>query len=139
MGTETGSWSTKRGSYMCKTIQLTGVSMLIVMIRPSRTMLRWSRDLRLVWASASLWRKLGSWAPAVCICHTRHSHGRRCVTYMSHPSLTRQAVRYIYVTPVTHHAEVAPRSSSRLGFGLTMAGVGVPGVVVVLHICHAPC
>jgi hypothetical protein len=31
---------------------------------------------------------------ALRICHTRHSHGRQCDTYMSHPSLTRQAVRH---------------------------------------------
>jgi hypothetical protein len=38
------------------------------------------------------------------ICHSQHSHGRRCVMYTSHPSLTRQAVRYVYVAPVTHTA-----------------------------------
>ena len=43
---------------------------------------------------------------ALRICHTRHSHGRRCVTYMSHPSLTRQAVRYVYVT-IRHQVELA--------------------------------
>jgi hypothetical protein len=43
------------------------------------------------------------------ICHTRHSHGRWCVTYMSHPSLTWQVVRYVYVTPVTHMAGGALR------------------------------
>jgi hypothetical protein len=32
---------------------------------------------------------------ALRICHTRHSHGRRCVTYMSHPSRTWQAVRHV--------------------------------------------
>jgi hypothetical protein len=35
------------------------------------------------------------------ICYTRYSYGRRCVTCMSHPSLTWQAVCYVYVTPVT--------------------------------------
>jgi hypothetical protein len=44
---------------------------------------------------------------ALRICH-RHSHRRRCVTYMS-PSLTRQAVRYVYVTPVNHTAGGALR------------------------------
>jgi hypothetical protein len=40
-----------------------------------------------------------------CVVHdTSHSHGRRCVTYMAHPSLSRQAVRYVYGTPVTRTA-----------------------------------
>jgi hypothetical protein len=43
-------------------------------------------------------------AVALRICHTRHSHGRRCVTNLSHSSLIRQAVRYVYVTPITHTA-----------------------------------
>jgi hypothetical protein len=41
---------------------------------------------------------------ALRMCHIRRSHDRRCFTYMLHPSLTRQAVRYVYVTPVTHRA-----------------------------------
>jgi hypothetical protein len=41
---------------------------------------------------------------ALRIYHTRHSVGRRCVTYMSHPSLIWQAVRYVYITPVTQLA-----------------------------------
>jgi hypothetical protein len=46
---------------------------------------------------------------ALRMCHTRHAHGRRSVTDISHPSLTchrRQAVRDVYVTPVTHTAPI---------------------------------
>jgi hypothetical protein len=32
------------------------------------------------------------------IYHTLHSHSRRCVKYMSHPSLARQAVCHIHST-----------------------------------------
>jgi hypothetical protein len=34
-------------------------------------------------------------------------HGRRCVTYMSHPSLTRQSMLHVYVTPVTQSISTA--------------------------------
>jgi hypothetical protein len=53
---------------------------------------------------------------ALCICRTRRSLARRCVTNMSHLSLTCQAVRYVYVTPVVH-----------------MAG----GVLCIFHTCRS--
>jgi hypothetical protein len=51
---------------------------------------------------------------ALRICHTRHSHSRRCVTYVSYPSLTQQAVRYAYVTPVTHEIVVTMQELQKL-------------------------
>jgi hypothetical protein len=49
---------------------------------------------------------------ALRICRTRYSRGRRCVTFMLHPSLTRQAVRYVYVTPVTHPTTIRNRDET---------------------------
>jgi hypothetical protein len=46
---------------------------------------------------------------ALCIRHTRHSERRPCATYMSHPSPTWQAVRSVYVTPITQTAGGALR------------------------------
>jgi hypothetical protein len=45
----------------------------------------------------------GTYGGALRLCHTRHSHGSRCVAYMSHPSLTRQAVCYVLVTRGRSH------------------------------------
>jgi hypothetical protein len=99
------------------------------------------------------------------ICHTRHSHGRRCVTHMSHPSqyfdeslrllvsvltlckyfvtymsLTRQVVRYTHVTPVTHTTGGKLRICHTRHTALMKACacwfLSRPSVIVSLRICH---
>ena len=64
---------------------------------------------------------------ALHICPTRHSHGRRCVTYMSHPSLTRQVVRYIYIslTCVEKPVKEGYLKSSRCFLALSRASLFV--------------